>query len=154
MDVHDRSARLERHVLVMGIWFPAVLVAAVALHYGLGAGGPGWVLAAAAIVLTGFVGHVIVNAVLRTDFSPREVALGLVAYGGAVLAVGVGAIAINGFAGRFFLPAASGLAAIAIAVVFYMVTRNGVRRAFENFDVIREFNPRPGSLLLRRRPRR
>lgn len=150
----DPTDRLDRHALVTAAWLPAGLVAATLLHYGLGAGGPVWTLAAFGAVLAGFGGHVLVNVVLGTEFSAREVALGLVLYGCAVLAVALGALAIDGFAERQFLAAAGGLALLVAAVVFYMVTRFGVRRAFENFDVIREFNPRRASSLLHRGGRR
>jgi hypothetical protein len=154
MTAADRSERTERHALVTAIWLPAGVVAAASLHYGFGAGGPLWVMTGFGAILLGFVGHVIVNAVLSTEFSRREVALGLVLYGFAGLALGLCSISVDGFASHDFLPAAAGLAALAAAAVFYMVARYGVRRAFENFDVVREFNPRESSRLPRRRSRR
>lgn len=147
----DRTERLDRHALVMAIWLPMGMVAVALMHYGLGAGGPVWVMAAFGIVLVAFTGHVIVNVVLRTEFSSREVAVGLVLYGCAMLAVGLAVLVIDGFATRYFLTMAGGLALLAIAVVFYMVTRFGVRRAFESFDVIRDSNPRIASRLPRQR---
>jgi hypothetical protein len=150
----DRIEHLDRHALVMAIWLPMGIVAAALMHYALGAGGPMWALAAFGAVLVAFAGHVIVNVVLGTDFSPREVAVGLVLYGCAVLAVALAVVVVDGFAARFFLVMAGGLALLAVAVVLYMVTRFGVRRAFEGFDVIRQFNPRLASRLPRQRRRR
>ncbi len=153
-DGAERLEGLERHALVMAVWLPMGLVAAALFHYGLGAGGPIWVVAGFGAVLTGFAGHVIVNVVLRSEFSAREVALGLVLYGCGVVALGVAVLVIDGFAERYFVLISGGLALLATAAVFYMVTRFGVRRAFENFDVIRDFNPRQSSRLPRRRRRR
>jgi hypothetical protein len=150
----DPTDRLDRHALVTAAWIAAGLVAATLFHYGLGAGGPTWVLAAFGVLLAGFGGHVIVNAVLGTEFTPREVALGLVVYGCAVLSVGLAVFMIDGFGQRHFLTFSAGLALLAAAVVFYMVIRYGVRQAFESFDVIREFKPRRASRLVRRRRRR
>jgi hypothetical protein len=147
----DRIERLDRHALVMAIWLPMGMVAVALMHYGLDAGGPVWVMAAFGMVLVAFAGHIIVNVVLRTEFSPREVAVGLVLYGCAVLATGLAVLLIDGFAARYFLAMSGGFALLAIAVVFYMVTRFGVRRAFETFDVIRESNPRIASHLQRHR---
>jgi hypothetical protein len=150
----DRTERLDRHALVMAIWLPLGLVAVTLAHYGFGDGGPLWVLAAFGTVLAAFSGHVIINVALATEFSPREVALGLVLYGCAVVALVLGVLVVDGFAARYFLAVSGGLALLAAAVVFYMLTRFGVRRAFENFDVIRDFNPRHSSRLPRRRRRR
>lgn len=138
----DRFDRLDRHALVWAVWIPAGFTAAVLMRYGLGAGGSAWILAGFAALLAGFGGHVLVNVVLGTEFTPREVALGLVLYGCGVLALGLAVLSVDGFAERHFLPISIGLAFLAAAAVFYMVTRFGVRTAFENFDVIREFNSR------------
>jgi hypothetical protein len=142
MPPNDGVERLDRHALVTAIWLPAGLVAMALLRYGLGAGGPVWVLAGFAAILAGFGAHVIVNVVLGSEFTAREVALGLVLYGCGVLAVGLAVLMVDGFAARYFLAVAGGLALLAVAAVLYMVTRFGARRAFESFDVIREFSSR------------
>ena len=142
--------KLDRHALVMAIWLPFGLVAASLMHFGFGTGGPVWVLMGFGAVLLAFAGHVIVNVVLESEFQPREVALGLVLYAMAILALVLAVLTVDGFAAVYFLPLASGLAMLALAVVFYMVTRFGVRPAFEKFDVIRDFKAKGSARGVRR----
>jgi len=143
----DRLQRLDRHALVMAVWLPAAFVAAALIHHGLGSGGAWWLAGGFATVLVAFGAHVIVNAVLGTDFTPREVALGLFAFAMAALAVVLSVLLTPGFAARQFWVAALGLVALAAAVIFYMVIRYGPRAAFERFDIIRDNNPRRASRL-------
>jgi len=150
----DANARLDRHALVMAIWLPAGLIAVTLFHYGFTQGGAWWMLGAFGAVLGGFVAHVVANAALGTDFTARELALCLVIFALALLALGLAVFLVDGFAARFFLPVAGGLVVLVGAVVFYMLTRYGVRRAFEKFDVIRDFNPRTSSRLPHRGGRR
>ncbi|WP_137389431.1 hypothetical protein [Rhodoligotrophos defluvii] len=139
MDPMTPTERLDRHALVMAIWLAFGLVAAALFDYGLGSGGSWAIIAAFAVVVAAFIGHIIVNAVFRTSFTPKEVVLGLVIYGVGVLAFGMAALFSPGFGARAFLPISVGFVAVFAAVVFYMITHFGVRRAFEAFDVIREF---------------
>ena len=143
----DRQQRLDRHALVMAVWLPAAFVAAVLFHHGFGPGGVWWLMGGFAVVLAGFVAHVIVNAILGTDFTLREVALGLFAFALSALALVLAVLLTPGFAAVFFWPTALGLVALAIAVVTYMVIRFGPRAAFERFDIIRDNNPRRASRL-------
>jgi hypothetical protein len=140
----DRLQRLDRHALVMAVWLPAAFVAAGLFHHGFGPGGSWWLMGGFAAVLAAFGGHVIVNAVLGTDFTARETALGLFAYALAVLALVFSVLLAPGFA---FWPPALGLVALAAAVIFYMVIRYGPRTAFNRFDIIRDNNPRRASSL-------
>ena len=130
---------LDRHALVMAVWLPAGLVAAALFHYGLGRGGPAFMLAGFGAILAAFAGHVIVNVLHGTNFTARELALGLVLYAAALVAFGVATLLRPGFAARAFVPMSAGLILIFASVVFTMVTRSGVRGAFESFDVIRTF---------------
>ena len=134
--------RLERHALVMALWLPMGFVALWLFHYGFGAGGAWWIGAGFGTVVVGFVAHVMVNAVLGTGFSGREIALGLVLFGLAVIALILAVLFDPAFAARFLLPVALGLIGLAAAVVFYMVTRFGTRGAFQRFDIIRDNRPR------------
>jgi hypothetical protein len=138
-----RERALDRHALVTAVWLSAGLVAATLFHTGLGGAGAGFVLASFCAVLAGFVGHVIVNAVFGTEFSVREVALGLVLYGGALVAFGLATLLDPDVRSNLFLPAGAGFALLFAAAVFYMVTRAGLRGAFESFDVIRTFRASP-----------
>lgn len=154
MDPHDAYGRLDRHALVMTIWLPAGFVAAVLGHHGFLNQDGWWVLAAFGPILSGFVCHIIANAVLGTDFTVREVAVGLVLLAAALLALGLCILLVDGFADRFLLPLAGGMALLVAAVAFYMITRYGVRNAFDRFDAMRDFNPRATSRLPHRGGRR
>lgn len=144
---HSKDDALDRHALISAIWLPAGLVALGLMHHGFAGGGPWWVLAGFAAVLAGYALHVIANAALATPFSRYEVALALVIYAAAGVALVVAVLLQPGFAETFFLPVAAGMAALAAAVVLYMVTRSGARAAFGQFDIIRNNNPRSTSVL-------
>lgn len=137
----DQSA-LDRHALALAIWLSAGFIATVLLVHAFDGGSPWTAAGGFAAFLAGFVAHVIVNAVWRTGFTPRELALGLCLYGAGLvwflLALLFGSVAAE----HLFVPVGLGFLAILIAVVFYLVTYFGVRRAFEGFDVIRDFRPR------------
>lgn len=142
-----RERALDRHALVTALWLAAGVVALALFHTGFSGAGAGFILAAFAVILAGFIGHVIVNAVFATGFSPRELALGLVLYGCALVAFGLSTLLQPDIRATIFIPAGAGFALLLAAVVFYMVTRAGLRGAFENFDVIRTFrasSPRSG----------
>jgi uncharacterized protein YacL len=147
MQGDDAESRLDRHALVIAVWLAAGAAAAVLFRLGLTGAGTGWLAGGFAALLAGFAGHVIVNAVLGTSFTPREVALGLVLALAAILALLLATLAVDGFAQTYFLPLAAGVSVLVMAVVFYLVTRHGPRHAFEVFDVIRDNNPRAASRL-------
>ena len=139
MDPLTKTQALDRHALVMAIWLAFGFVAVVLFHYGSGAGGTIYTLAAFGVVLVAFVGHVIVNAVYETTFTSRELGLGLIFYAGGVVACGLAALFVPGFGARNFLPLSLGFGVLFVGVIFYMITHFGVRRVFEAFDVIRDF---------------
>ena len=136
---------LDRHALISAVWLPTGYVSLGLFHHGFSGGGPWWVLAGFAAVLAGYALHVIANAVLSAPFSRYEVALALVVYAAAGVALVLAVLLQPGFAETFFLPVAGGMAALAAAVVFYMVTRSGARAAFGQFDIIRNNNLRSTS---------
>jgi hypothetical protein len=147
MQAEDPDARLDRHALVLAVWMPVGFGALALFHHGFGAGGVIWLAGGFGALLAGFGAHVIVNAVLGTGFTPREVALGLFLTLLALLALVVATLLVEGFAERYFLALTAGLAALGAAVVLYMIIRHGPRRAFEAFDVARQNNRRPANLL-------
>lgn len=147
MQADEAEDRLDRHALVIAVWLAAGAVAALLFHLGLGGAGTAWLAGGFAALLAGFAGHVIVNAVLGTPFTPREVALALVLSLVALLALVLATLVLDGFTEAFFLPLSAGAVALVAAVVFYLVTRHGPRRAFEVFDVIRNNNPRAANRL-------
>lgn len=136
---------LDRHALVSAVWLPSGFVALGLFHFGFAGGGPWWVLAGFAALLAGYAAHVVLNAALSSRFSRYEVALALVVYAAAGLALVLAVLFEPGFAAAFFLPVASGMAGLAAAAVFYMVTTSGARAAFGQFDIIRNNNPRRAS---------
>lgn len=147
--------RLDRHALVMAIWSPVFLVAATLLHKGVAGGGAWWIAAGFAAIIAGFVGHIVVNAVLGTRFSPGEVALGGVGFAAAtVLLLLTVLVAPAEIRARVLMPAGLGLAALVVAVILYLVIAHGPRGAFERFDVIRDNNLRAASRLPHRGGRR
>jgi hypothetical protein len=145
----DSNEMLDRHALVLAVWLPAGFVALGLLHYGFGPGGAWWLAAGFAALLAGFVAHVIVNAVLGTTFTAHEAGLGMVVYAIGMVALVLAVLLGDGFAVRFFLPVASGMIALLLAAVFYMLICFGTRDAFNKFDIIRNNNPRRASLLNR-----
>jgi hypothetical protein len=141
---------LDRHVLVITIWLTAGLIAATLFHYGVGEGGPLFILAAFAAIITSFAVHVIINIVVGGDFTARELALGLVLYASALMAFVGAALSSREVANRVFLPTSLGFLGIFAAVVFYMVVHSGLRRAFDAFDTIRSFRARQPAMPDRR----
>ncbi len=133
---------LDRHALVMAVWLPLGFVALLLFLFGYRQEN-GWIVAGAfGLVFAGFVGHVIVNAVYTSLFSARELALGLVVYVLGLLAFLLALLFGSGRAEALFLPIGLGFFFLAAAVLFYLVTQQGLRRTFEAFDVIRDFRPR------------
>lgn len=139
MDKTQAVERLERHALVTTIWLASGLIAGSLLHYGYLTGRAVFELAGFGALAVGFIGHVIVDAVLGTNFRPREVALGLVAYAASLLAFGLAVLTDDGLSNTSVLATSAGFISLFVIVVFYMAVSLGVRRAFDSFDVIREF---------------
>lgn len=139
-----KNEALDRHALVMACWLAAAMPAAILFEYGFGRGGTPYILAGFAAILAGFVAHVIVNVVYGTGFSPRELGLGLVIYGLALVLFVVLSLVSASFAAHNFLPLSIGFITTGAVVVFYLITRFGARRAFEAFDVIRDFRSDDG----------
>jgi hypothetical protein len=154
MNPEEQTARLDRHALVMALWLPVGFVAVALCHHGFALGGPVWVGAGFGMLAIGYVAHVIVNAVLGTTFTAPEVGLSLVLFLAATLGFVMAALVLDGFAARFLLTVIGGMVGLVAVVVFYMLTRSGVRGAFDQFDIIRNNNPRPSSRLGHRGGRR
>jgi hypothetical protein len=132
---------LDRHALVIAVWLPLLLVAAAVFHYGFGAGGWPFITAGFAVLIAAFAGHVIVNVALGTQFTPKEVALGLVVYCTGLLAAGFATLVSMVFRSHYALPVSLGFLGTATVVIFTMILWLGLRGAFDSFDVIRRFKP-------------
>lgn len=153
MEPREKADRLDRHALVMAIWLPLGFVALILFRLGTD-DDTAWVLGGFGALLLGFLGHVVVNTALKTDFTPGEVALGLVLFLVTLVVCGLTLLLVDEVAERLFLPLALGFGGLAAAVILYMVTRYGARGAFEGFDVIRDNNLRAASRLPHRGRRR
>ena len=140
MSIHALDA-LDRHALVIAVWLPLLLVAAAVFHYGFGAGGWPFITAGFAVLIAAFAGHVIVNVALGTQFTPKEVALGLVVYCAGLLAAGFATLVSMVFRSHYALPVSLGFLGTATVVIFTMILWLGLRGAFDSFDVIRRFKP-------------
>ncbi|WP_119389049.1 hypothetical protein [Taklimakanibacter lacteus] len=138
----NETEALDRHALVMAIWLALGFIAVILFDYGFGAGGIAAIAAGFIAVLAAFAGHVITNAVYASDFTTREVALGLVLYAASLVTLALAALLAPDFASRNFLPLSLGFVAIAAAVIIYMIIRFGLRRSFDAFDVISDFRSR------------
>lgn len=140
-----KTQALDRHVLVMTLWLSFGVVAVTLFHYGTSVGGALFIFAGFAMILCAFIGHIIVNAVLRSPFTRSELALGLVLYAAGLIALGLATLLGPAFRANAFLPACAGFLLIFASVIFYMIVQYGLRRSFDNFDVIRSFSPQaPG----------
>jgi hypothetical protein len=139
----SQAEALDRHALVLPIWLSLGLVAAALFGHGFGAGGAAFILAGFGVVLLAFLGHVIVNAIYRTGFTRRELALGLVLYAATLVGFGLATLVGSDLAARTFVPVSLGLVALSAVVIVYMIIHYGVRQSFEAFNVIREFRPEP-----------
>lgn len=155
MDDKSLKKRLDRHALVMAIWTPLGFIAAVLLYHGIVVAGAWWTATGFSVVLVGFVGHVIINAIFRTEFTSAETALALVAFAVALTALLLGVLLTPTQTSlRLLASIGPGLVALAIAVIVYMVIAFGPRGAFEKFDVARSNNRRQASRLPHRGGRR
>jgi hypothetical protein len=132
---------LDRHALVIAVWLPLLLVAAAVFHYGFGAGGWPFITAGFAVLIAAFAGHVIVNVALGTQFTPKEVALGLVVYCTGLLAAGFATLVSAVFRSHYAMPVSLGFLGTATVVILTMILWLGLRGAFDSFDVIRRFKP-------------
>lgn len=134
--------RLDRHVLVLSFWLPLGFLTLALFTRGLDLGNDWLVAGAFAAILVGFLGHVIVNAVYRTFFTSRELALGLVVYLLALLSFLLALLLGSERIEALFAVIGLGFLALALGVIAYLVIHLGVRRAFEAFDVISDFRNR------------
>jgi hypothetical protein len=149
MEPLTRTEALDRHALVMAVWLALGFVAAMLFGHGFRTGGNYFTIAGFIAIVAGFIGHIIVNAVYATRFSPRELALGLVIYAAALVAFGLATLLAPGFAAKNFLTLSLGLVAVGMVVVFYMITHFGLRGVFDAFDVIGDFRGARGGAAFR-----
>lgn len=91
-----------------------------------------------ALMVAGFVSHVIINHVFRIGFTEGEVAFGLGAYAVALLIFAVSWVLLPHFGFVEIVIGISGFTALSACFVFYMVASHGVRGSIEMLDEIRK----------------
>jgi len=91
------------------------------------------------LLIVGFVAHILINRIYSTNFTQNEIALGLFLYCLSLLVFVFSSIVNTGLDRSRFIAGTAGFLLIFVSVVFFMVTRFGLRKAFKFFDIIRKF---------------
>jgi hypothetical protein len=134
-----RKEVLERHALVLSFWLGFGLVGLALIKLGFSLGDPASILFGFALLIVGFVAHILINRIYSTNFTQNEIALGLFLYCLSLLVFVFSSIVYTGLDRSRFIAGTAGFLLIFVSVVFFMVTRFGLRKAFKFFDIIRKF---------------
>lgn len=133
----EKIPDVDRGILVFAVW-------AVFGFLGLGLFLEGmardvWGLAAAGVgvVVLAFIGHIIVNGIFDTGFTPGETALGIGSYGLLGLLFVMGALR-GGMTMADFHAGLTFFGVLAAGFLAYLFTRHGLRGAFSRFHVPRD----------------
>ena len=140
MQTMTDQERQERHGLILSLWIGFASIAVILFHLGLSK--DNWIFSSAGfgLFLAGFIAHIIVNAVAGTGFQTREAILGLFVFALGILAFLISIVIGVEYSSENFLTLSSGLVLILVTIIFYMITRNGLRDAFDQFNIIKSFN--------------
>jgi len=145
------SERVDRNALVLAIWMPAGFLGALLLRYGTLNNHAWWTAAGFGVIVVAFIGHILVNVLTRTTFTPGETAFGGVLLGVAILALLLGRLTMpERVDAAIFMTIGLGLTSLVVSLVVYLLIAFGPRRTLEKFDVVRDNNQRPASHLPRR----
>lgn len=151
MQTMTNQERQERHGLILSLWIGFASMAVILFHLGLTK--DNWIFLSAgfALFLAGFIAHIIVNAVAGTGFQTREAILGLFVFALGILAFLISVVIGVEYSTENFLTISSGLVLILVMIIFYMITKNGLRDAFDQFNIIKSFNSTKsdGSVLIK-----
>jgi hypothetical protein len=125
---HDAAiATVEKRLAVVTNWS---LFASFGMCFVLsGFQAPSWGLGLLgyALLVLGFVGHLIINHVFESGFSPGEVALGLVLFGISALSFIASALFSAHFGPENLGLGLAGFGAMAACLMLYLVIRYGMR---------------------------
>jgi hypothetical protein len=88
-------------------------------------------LAGYATLITGFIAHIVVNAIYRAGFTPPQIALGLGSFTVSVLCFIASVLFNPGFSEIDVATGLAGFSAIAAAFVVYIVVNYGVRGSYQ-----------------------
>lgn len=140
MQTMTDQERQERHGLILSLWIGFASIAVILFHLGLSK--DNWMFLSAGFILflAGFIAHIIVNAVAGTGFQTREAILGLFVFALGILVFLISIVIGVEYSSENFLTLSSGLVFILVMIIFYMITRNGLREAFDQFNIIKSFN--------------
>jgi hypothetical protein len=129
--VEKRLAVVTNWSLFASFGMCFVLSGFSAANWGLGLLGYG-------LLVAGFVGHLVVNHVFETGFSPGEIALGLVLFGISALSFIASALLDPRFGSENLGLGLTGFAALAACMVFYLVIRYGMRGTWDLIHSLRQ----------------
>lgn len=90
-----------------------------------------------AILVVGFVAHVIINQLYGTGFTTGEIVVGFIAFDVALLSFMGAWIATPELGGARVITGLAGFGAIVLCFVVYLVTRYGMKGAFSMFHQAR-----------------
>ena len=140
MQTITNQERQERHGLILSLWIGFASMAVILFHLGLTK--DNWIFLSAgfALFLAGFIAHIIVNAVAGTGFQTRGAFFGLFVFALGILAFLISVVIGVEYSTENFLTISSGLVLILVMIIFYMITKNGLRDAFDQFNIIKSFN--------------
>jgi len=88
----------------------------------------------AAFVL-GFISHVIINRLYRTNFSTGEIIVGFVAFGVSLLCFILSALLTPRFGEANVVAGIAGFGAIIACFVVYLITKFGLKGSFSRFHI-------------------
>ena len=155
MSEENKIKALERHCLVLSVWFPLLLLSMSVFHFGLTNSAPWFLATGFLVIIAGFIGHVVINLTLNTSFTNGETALALfVLFLALICTIFYGLFSKQQETLPNFLVMCLGLLGLVLTVFLYLLFKHGPRGAFRKFDVIRDNNLRAASRLPHRGGRR
>lgn len=95
-----------------------------------------------AILVAGFVAHVIINQLYGTGFTTGEIVVGFIAFDVALLSFMGAWISSPHLGGARVITALAGFGALVLCFVAYLVTRYGLKGAFSMFHDVRHHRGR------------
>ena len=131
------DARLQRQLLVTTGWgiFGSFGLAFAASGFANADLGPG--LLGFALIVAGYVSHIIVNHLFASRFGPGEVALGFVAFVVSMTSFALSWILLPDFPPANIAIGLSGFAALLAVFIFYMTAVHGIRGSIALIDAAR-----------------
>ncbi|MFT3989605.1 hypothetical protein [Aestuariivirga sp.] len=128
----ENEKTIERRAAVFAVWMTLGTLGLCLVLQGISANALLLGLSGVAVLVAGFIGHIIVNAVFGTDFTQGEIAFGTAA--GTVIAALVVMGWMTGGAtltGQYIAGAL--MFVLLVSVLAYLVHRFGVRGMFSRF---------------------